>query len=177
MRSQIQLERYAPDARHLSNTLSQHLELFQGPRDDRLHLSATSGHADAERSVVSESNGPLHPAVRFFDGPLRDRHEPKLGDFVVQQWHVCTRSSVGKAIQLLPRLIILDYMMPQLDGLQTCLRLREEPGLRNAIVVLLSARSEWEVVRAAFKNGANEYIAKPISPVLFVNKVKHLLAS
>ncbi|MFB0961683.1 MAG: response regulator [Flavobacteriales bacterium] len=82
-----------------------------------------------------------------------------------------------KAIQLLPRLIILDYMMPQLDGLQTCLRLREEPGLRNAIVVLLSARSEWEVVRAAFKNGANEYIAKPISPVLFVNKVKHLLAS
>jgi len=82
-----------------------------------------------------------------------------------------------KAIELLPRLIILDYMMPQLDGLQTCLMLREEPGLRNAIVVLLSARREWEVVRAAFKNGANEYIAKPISPVLFVNKVKHLLAS
>lgn len=82
-----------------------------------------------------------------------------------------------KAIELLPRLIILDYMMLQLDGLQTCLRLREESGLRNAIVVLLSARSEWEVVRAAFKNGTNEYIAKPISPVLFVNKVKHLLAS
>lgn len=82
-----------------------------------------------------------------------------------------------KAVELRPRLIVLDYMMPQLDGLQTCLRLREEPSLRNSIVVLLSARSEWEIVRAAFKNGANEYIAKPISPVLFVNKVKHLLAS
>lgn len=82
-----------------------------------------------------------------------------------------------KAIELQPKLIILDYMMPLMDGLTTCLRVREEPTLKDTIVALLSARSESEVVRKAFKFGANDYIAKPISPALFVDKVKHLLAS
>ncbi len=82
-----------------------------------------------------------------------------------------------KALEVQPNLIVLDYMMPKLDGLQTCLMVREEPSLKNAVIALLSARSESDIVRTAFKNGADEYIAKPISPVLFVDKVKHLLAS
>jgi len=82
-----------------------------------------------------------------------------------------------KAIELQPALIVLDYMMPVMDGLTTCMRVREEPSLKDTKVALLSARSESELVRNAFKFGANDYIAKPISPLLFVDKVKHLLAS
>ncbi len=82
-----------------------------------------------------------------------------------------------KAIELRPELIVLDYMMPLMDGLTTCLRVREEPTLKDTVIALLSARSESEIVRKAFQFGADDYIAKPISPSLFVDKVKHLLAS
>ncbi|MFK7756336.1 MAG: PleD family two-component system response regulator [Flavobacteriales bacterium] len=81
-----------------------------------------------------------------------------------------------KAIELRPKLIILDYMMPRMDVLTTCLKVREEPTLKDTVIALLSARSESEIVRKAFKFGANDYIAKPISPSLFVDKVKHLMA-
>jgi len=81
------------------------------------------------------------------------------------------------AQKLRPHLIILDYMMPELDGIQTCQLLKEHPLLRKTTVAMLSARSDSEVVRSAFKVGADDYIAKPISPKLFVDKVKHLLAS
>lgn len=86
------------------------------------------------------------------------------------------RQGLEIALEVQPSLIILDYMMPELDGLQTCLLLREQPSLKDTLIAMLSARSESELVRSAFKFGANDYIAKPISPNMFIDKVNHLLA-
>jgi len=83
---------------------------------------------------------------------------------------------LSKAIELKPDLIILDYMMPVMNGLQACMHIKEVPTLKNTTIAMLSARSESSIVRDAFKYGADDYIAKPISPLLFVDKVKHLLA-
>lgn len=96
-------------------------------------------------------------------------------------YHVFTAENGAEGVliakECTPDLVILDYMMPVMDGLQTCLTLKEISALKHTKVVMLSARSESELVRNAFKYGVSDYIAKPISPSLFITKVRNLLAS
>jgi two-component system alkaline phosphatase synthesis response regulator PhoP len=74
-----------------------------------------------------------------------------------------------------PHLILLDVMMPILDGVETCQRLRELPDFQHTVIAFLTARSEEFAQLAGFQAGADDYITKPIRPKLFVSRVAALL--
>ena len=83
--------------------------------------------------------------------------------------------ALKKAKAILPDLIILDVMMPEMDGIETCEEIRKIPELNNTIVTFLTARYEDYSQLAGFDAGADDYINKPIKPKLLVGKVKSLL--
>ncbi len=74
-----------------------------------------------------------------------------------------------------PQLIIMDVMMPEMDGMEACEAIRKLPELSNVIITFLTARSEDYSQVAGFDAGADDYISKPIKPKLLVSKVKALL--
>ncbi|NNK87509.1 MAG: response regulator transcription factor [Flavobacteriaceae bacterium] len=82
---------------------------------------------------------------------------------------------VKKAKKEKPQLIILDVMMPEMDGIEACEQIREIPELRDSIVTFLTARGEDYSQVAGFEAGADDYITKPIKPKVLVSKVKALL--
>lgn len=79
------------------------------------------------------------------------------------------------AIDHLPALIILDIMMPGMDGIETCREIRKIPELQKAIIAMLSARGEEYVQISGFDAGADDYIKKPIRPSVLSSRVKALL--
>lgn len=85
------------------------------------------------------------------------------------------KEAVIKAKKELPHLIIMDVMMPEMDGIEACENIRKFPELENTIITFLTARSEDYSQVAGFDAGADDYIAKPIKPKILVSKVKALL--
>ena len=85
------------------------------------------------------------------------------------------QEGVEKAKKELPQLIILDVMMPEMDGIEACEIIRKSPDLKNSIVTFLTARGEDYSQVAGFDAGADDYITKPIKPKVLVSKVKALL--
>jgi two-component system alkaline phosphatase synthesis response regulator PhoP len=85
------------------------------------------------------------------------------------------KEAVKLAIKVKPHLIIMDVMMPEMDGMEACEKIREIPELKDTIITFLTARSEDYSQVAGFEVGADDYIAKPIKPKLLVSKVKGLL--
>lgn len=83
--------------------------------------------------------------------------------------------AVEKAKKHKPHLIILDVMMPEMDGIEACERIREQSDLSETIITFLTARGEDYSQVAGFDAGADDYIAKPIKPKVLVSKVKALL--
>ncbi|WP_296380690.1 response regulator transcription factor [Winogradskyella sp.] len=83
--------------------------------------------------------------------------------------------AVEKAKKYKPHLIILDVMMPEMDGIEACERIREQSDLSDTIITFLTARGEDYSQVAGFDAGADDYIAKPIKPKVLVSKVKALL--
>ena len=94
-------------------------------------------------------------------------------------YHVFTAKNGKEAIlqaeKHLPHLIILDVMMPIMDGIETCETLRGDPKFTETIITFLTARGEDYSQFAGFSAGADDYITKPIKPKLLVSKVKALL--
>lgn len=74
-----------------------------------------------------------------------------------------------------PQLIIMDVMMPEIDGIEACERIRAIPELSQTIITFLTARGEDYSQLAGFKAGADDYITKPIKPKLLISKIKALL--
>ena len=85
------------------------------------------------------------------------------------------QEAVKKAKKELPHLIILDVMMPEMDGIEACEILRKNPDLKDTIITFLTARGEDYSQVAGFDAGADDYITKPIKPKVLVSKVKALL--
>jgi two-component system alkaline phosphatase synthesis response regulator PhoP len=85
------------------------------------------------------------------------------------------KEAVKQAQKVKPHLIIMDVMMPEMDGMEACEKIREIPDLKDTIITFLTARSEDYSQVAGFEVGADDYIAKPIKPKLLVSKVKGLL--
>ena len=83
------------------------------------------------------------------------------------------KEAIVKAKKELPHLIIMDVMMPEMDGIEACENIRRIPELQDTIITFLTARSEDYSQVAGF--GADDYIAKPIKPKVLVSKVKALL--
>ena len=80
---------------------------------------------------------------------------------------------IAKDIQ--PHLIVLDVMMPEMDGIEACEIIRKDPKISNTLITFLSARGEDYSKIAGFNAGADDYITKPIKPKVLVSKVKSLL--
>jgi len=85
------------------------------------------------------------------------------------------KEAIGVARQMIPDLVLLDVMMPEMDGMETCRELREIPSLRNVLIAFLTARSEDYSQIAGFDAGADDYISKPIKPRVLVSRIKALL--
>lgn len=92
---------------------------------------------------------------------------------------VFTASDGKKAIESAkkesPDLIILDVMMPGMDGIETCREMREIPQLKNTVIAFLTARNEDYSQIAGFDVGADDYITKPIKPRVLSSRIKALL--
>jgi two-component system, OmpR family, alkaline phosphatase synthesis response regulator PhoP len=85
------------------------------------------------------------------------------------------KEAITKAKKNLPHLIIMDVMMPEMDGMEACEQIRSIPELSHTIITFLTARNEDYSMLAGFEVGADDYIAKPIKPKVLVSKVKALL--
>ncbi|MFT4524482.1 MAG: two-component system alkaline phosphatase synthesis response regulator PhoP [Granulosicoccus sp.] len=79
------------------------------------------------------------------------------------------------AEQVHPDLILLDVMMPNMDGIEVCQRLREKPQFANTLIALLTARNEDYSQLAGFDAGADEYMTKPIRPRILMARINALL--
>lgn len=92
---------------------------------------------------------------------------------------VYTAQNGAEAIRIagkkLPHLIILDVMMPEMDGIAACEEMRKIPALQGSIIAFLTARGEDYSQIAGFEAGADDYITKPIRPKVLVSRVKALL--
>jgi two-component system alkaline phosphatase synthesis response regulator PhoP len=85
------------------------------------------------------------------------------------------RDAIKIASKEKPDLIILDVMMPDLDGIETCRIIRESSELKNVLIAFLTARNEDYSQIAGFDAGADDYINKPIKPRVLVSRVKAIL--
>ncbi len=85
------------------------------------------------------------------------------------------RKAIAIAQKVSPDLIILDVMMPELDGIETCKELRDLPGLKNTLIAFLTARNEDYSQIAGFDAGADDFINKPIKPRVLISRIKALL--
>lgn len=74
-----------------------------------------------------------------------------------------------------PHLILMDVMMPKMDGIETCEQIRKIPALQSVLIAFLTARGEEYSQIAGFDAGGDDYITKPIKPKLLVSRVKALL--
>lgn len=107
--------------------------------------------------------------------------EPDIADLlqynlVKEGYEVKTADNGLKAIELAkdfkPDMILLDIMMPQLDGVETCRRMREQQMLQDTIVIFLTARNEEYSEVAAFEVGANDFISKPIKTRALLSRIQ-----
>ena len=83
--------------------------------------------------------------------------------------------AVNLAKQHHPDLILLDVMLPDMDGIQTCETIRSNPDLQGTIIAFLTARSEDYSEIAGFQAGADDYITKPIRPKVLISRIQSLL--
>ncbi|MDE5419926.1 response regulator transcription factor [Labilibaculum sp. DW002] len=85
------------------------------------------------------------------------------------------KEAIEKAKKFHPHLIILDVMMPEMDGIETCEKIRSLPDFTDVLISFLTARGEDYSQIAGFDAGADDYINKPIKPKVFLSRVKALL--
>lgn len=83
--------------------------------------------------------------------------------------------AIAQAKKVKPQLIIMDVMMPKMDGIEACEKIRSIPELAETVITFLTARGEDYSQMAGFEAGADDYITKPIKPKILVSKVKALL--
>lgn len=118
----------------------------------------------AHRVLVVDDEEPIQELLRY--------NLEKSG------YEVKTAGDGFKAIELArkfqPDLVLLDIMMPKMDGVETCRQLRELPALQNTFIIFLTARSEEYSEVAAFDVGADDYITKPIKPRALLSRIAAL---
>lgn len=83
--------------------------------------------------------------------------------------------AIKSAKKIVPHLILLDIMMPEMDGIEACEKIRKTKSLENIVIAFLTARGEDYSQVAGFDAGADDYITKPVKPKVLMSKVKSLL--
>jgi two-component system alkaline phosphatase synthesis response regulator PhoP len=85
------------------------------------------------------------------------------------------KEGVELAKKIIPDLILMDVMMPEMDGVEACMLIREQESLQHTLIAFLTARGEDYSQIAGFDAGADDYITKPIKPRVLVSRIKALL--
>jgi two-component system alkaline phosphatase synthesis response regulator PhoP len=85
------------------------------------------------------------------------------------------REAIATAIKQVPDLILLDIMLPEMDGIETCEEIRKIPSLFHTTIAFLTARGEDYSQIAGFEAGGDDYITKPIKPKVLISRIKALL--
>ena len=103
-----------------------------------------------------------------------------LGYNLTKEGYIIYKAGNGKdaiklAIEINPQLIILDVMMPEMDGIETYREMKKIHWLNKSLIVFLTARNENYSQIAGFEAGADDYISKPVKPSVFISRVKALL--
>lgn len=110
--------------------------------------------------------------------------EPDILEFVSynlrkEEYKVLTANNGEKGLELAkkhqPHLILLDVMMPGMDGIETCEQIRKTPEIEHTLIAFLTARGEDYSQLAGFDAGADDYITKPIKPKVLLSRMKALL--
>ncbi len=110
--------------------------------------------------------------------------EPDILEFLgynleKEGYHVLKAKNGQKALKLArenkPHLVILDVMMPVMDGMETCIEIRKIPELAGTLIAFLTARGEDYSQISGFEAGADDYITKPIKPKVFISRIQALL--
>ncbi len=83
--------------------------------------------------------------------------------------------AIEKAHAKLPELIILDIMLPGIDGLETCRRLKKDPKTEKIPIIMLTAKGEESDIITGLEIGADDYITKPFSPKVLIARVRRIL--
>jgi CheY-like chemotaxis protein len=101
-----------------------------------------------------------------------------LQDTLSEDYSVTTASSGSEAIKavqrVLPDLVILDVMMPDMDGLEACKLLKKDRLTSGIPVILLTAKGQITDIEKGFKSGADAYVVKPFSPARLIEKVEEI---
>ncbi|MCU0397882.1 MAG: response regulator transcription factor [Cyclobacteriaceae bacterium] len=119
------------------------------------------GNKQVYKVLVVDDEEPIQELLKY--NLERDGYEVKTaGDGM---------RAVEIAKKFKPDLVLLDIMMPKMDGVETCRLLRENPDLQKTFIVFLTARSEEYSEVAAFDVGADDYITKPIKPRALVSRI------
>ena len=84
------------------------------------------------------------------------------------------KEAIKKAKIFIPEIILLDVMMPEMDGIEACSLIREIPSLNNTHIIFLSARNEDYTQISAFDAGADDYISKPVKPKILLKKISSI---
>src|SRR5881392_2393072 len=109
--------------------------------------------------------------------------EPDILEFMEynlkkENFNISKASNGREAIEVAkkehPDLIILDIMMPEMDGIETCRLLRDMPDFKNTMIAFLTARNEHYSQIAGFQVGADDYITKPIKPRVLISRIHAL---
>lgn len=83
--------------------------------------------------------------------------------------------ALGKARQNRPDLILLDVVMPHMDGIEACKRLRDDPLTTATPIIMLSARDDEGITEASYAYGCNDFVFKPVDPAELLAKVRSCL--
>lgn len=83
--------------------------------------------------------------------------------------------ALAQALIEKPDLILLDVMMPKMNGFEACKRIRAEDSIKGTPIIMVTTRSEAGNVEVGFGNGCNEYVTKPINSLELLEKVKNLI--
>ena len=85
------------------------------------------------------------------------------------------KEALKKAKLFLPEIILLDIMMPEMDGIEACTQIKSLPTLKKTMIIFLSARSEDFTQIAAFDAGGDDYISKPVKPKILLRKIRSVV--
>jgi len=85
------------------------------------------------------------------------------------------KEAIELAIKIRPSLILLDVMMPEMDGIETCEEMRKNRSLDDSLIVFLTARGEDYSQIAGFEAGADDYLTKPVKPKVLISRIKAIL--
>ena len=85
------------------------------------------------------------------------------------------KTALKESISKQPDVVLLDIMMPEMDGIEVCSEIRKYPELNNIVIILLTARCEDYSQIAGFEAGADDYICKPIKPRLLISRINAII--